>query len=270
MELRRWRPDLKGALNFRDLGGYAIADGRVVRWRVIFRSGALATLTEAGIAHLEAMGINTICDLRGQTERENDPHPVLSATRYCAWDYELEGLHNWHLLRPPVTAEKLRDVMIQFYRDMPWIYAPHIGGLFEHIAAGHLPLIVNCAAGKDRTGLAVALLLDTIGVPRKIVFEDYAISDQYTNFERDMVQPKLCQGRKDAAGFRELSELTVEQRRPLLRSDPSYIAAALEAIETRCGTVREYLETECRVREEMIEKIKINVLEEPAPSGDAG
>src|SRR5215207_1201965 len=61
--------NLAGASNFRDLGGYLTRDGRIVRWRQIFRSNHLGHLTDDDAAVLRSLGVKSAFDFRGTTER---------------------------------------------------------------------------------------------------------------------------------------------------------------------------------------------------------
>lgn len=78
-DLTRRAPRLPGARNFRDLGGYPTADGRYVRWGMIYRSGSLAALTAEGLEALRVLGIHGLCDLRTSHERQVDPYDWRSA-----------------------------------------------------------------------------------------------------------------------------------------------------------------------------------------------
>ena len=72
----RRRLELDGPVNFRDLGGYAIADGRHLRWGRVYRSDSLETLTPADIGRLDELGIRLVCDLRRDEERAAAPSRV--------------------------------------------------------------------------------------------------------------------------------------------------------------------------------------------------
>ncbi len=168
---------LEGGSNFRDLGGYAAADGRTVRRGAVYRSAHLGTLTNADRAALARLKVRTVVDLRGVNEAAETPHLVDGVG--C----RIVGAHI-----EPGVGEKIRGavadgsanphVMMGFltdhYRDYPRRCAPGFRTLFATLSDGsHRPLVFHCTAGKDRTGFASALLLTLLGVPWETVMDDY-------------------------------------------------------------------------------------------------
>ena len=231
---------LEGGRNFRDLGGYAAADGRSVRWGHVFRSGTLAHLTAADRASLGTLGLRTICDLRTTEERASEPTAwIPESLRVVAWDYTLdhgEVMGAFRLGTP--TPEGLRAAITTFYRSAPEDYAERFTQLFRLLLAGESPLAVHCTAGKDRTGVAAALILRALDVPEATVIEDYALSDQVVNYER--VFGGAAPQRGGSWAF--LSSLPRELRAPLFASEPAYIEAMLRAVDASYGSVDGYLE----------------------------
>src|SRR3546814_18219400 len=74
----------------------------------------------------------------------------------------------------PPTATQLREIMHVVYRELPFEQAPAYREMFSQLAAGELPMVINCTAGKDRPGVAAALVLTALDVPRDITIQDYA------------------------------------------------------------------------------------------------
>ncbi len=171
---------LEGGQNFRDLGGYRTADGRQVKWGLLYRSGAMNGLTERDFRQLEARGIRTVCDFRSTRERDSAPvrwpagaKPAVFADDY-SMDRDFAGL-----MRPNLTGPQATEAMTAAYAQMPLRFAGQYRRMFAEIVAGRVPLAFNCSAGKDRTGIAAALVLTTLGVPRATVVEDYLLSNRY-------------------------------------------------------------------------------------------
>jgi protein-tyrosine phosphatase len=166
--------DFEGCVNFRDLGGYRTADGRMVAWRRLFRADGLNKLTAADRAQLLDLGLATVIDLRTLDEAEQrgsfpvDEVPV----RYV-------GLPLTDVL--PAT-EDLPDWREAAYVATRYGAMVSEGGpvLTEAIAVlasgGSLPAVMHCSAGKDRTGVLSALVLAFLGVPDETIVEDYALS----------------------------------------------------------------------------------------------
>jgi protein-tyrosine phosphatase len=167
---------LDGALNFRDLGGYAAAGGMTARGKV-FRSDALSELTERDVAVLLDLGLNTVVDLRH--ERELVASPGVFAT-HASVRYH----HN-----PVVTVdatdlaphERLAALdFAEFNIAMARQSSSTFAFLFELLAhAEAYPLVFHCAGGRDRTGVAAALVLTAAGVSRDDILADYLLSNDY-------------------------------------------------------------------------------------------
>ena len=173
------RVPLRGARNFRDLGGYGARDGRSVRWRILFRSGSMAGLTSGDVDTLCTFGIRTIIDLRSTNERLREPTlcagafmPAMHARDYVFKSSDLGQA----LPTGQMEAEEARLAFERTYALLPFQFADQYRQMFAQLLADNAPLIVNCSGGKDRTGVASALLLTALGVPRETVIEDYLLS----------------------------------------------------------------------------------------------
>ncbi|HVU73127.1 MAG TPA: tyrosine-protein phosphatase [Mycobacteriales bacterium] len=174
---------LEGAANVRDVGGLPLRDGGVVRERVLIRSDNLQGLTPADIATLEDLGVREIVDLRHGKEVEKEgPGPLVAA-----------GLRHHHLSVVPevgentdMDAEKVLALRKERWEQGPVsVYQGYlqdgtdaIVGAVRVIATTEGAAIAHCAAGKDRTGTVVALILDAVGVERAAVVADYAASSE--------------------------------------------------------------------------------------------
>jgi protein-tyrosine phosphatase len=108
--------------------------------------------------------------------------------------------------------------------------------MFAELLAGHAPLAFNCTAGKDRTGLAAALLLTALGVPRATVIEDYLLTN------RTLDVGSLSQG--PASPANPLASMAPDAARMLGRADRSYIDAAFAVIDAHPGGAQGYLREE--------------------------
>jgi protein-tyrosine phosphatase len=166
--------EFEGCVNFRDLGGYGTADGRMVAWRRLFRADGLHKLTASDRAQLIELGLSTVIDLRTLDEAaQRGSFPVDDVpVRYV-------GLPLTDVL--PAT-EDLPDWGEAAYVATRYGAMVSEGGhvLTEAIdvlaSGGSLPAVMHCSAGKDRTGVLSALLLAFLGVPDETIIEDYALS----------------------------------------------------------------------------------------------
>jgi protein-tyrosine phosphatase len=225
---------LEGASNFRDLGGYAGAAGQRVKWGLIFRSGTLARLTPTDQANLTARGIRTVCDLRTTSERLSEPSAPLAA-RTLSWDYELDHgavIGAVSVLEP--RAEAVRAAVMEFYRTAPEDFGERFRELFRALCDSEVPLVIHCTAGKDRTGVATALVLGALGVSRSELVADYVWSERCIDYQRTLGGP-------GGGSWAFLNTLPPAVRTPLFASEPAYIEAMLDGLTERYGSLEQYL-----------------------------
>ncbi|HEX3948055.1 MAG TPA: tyrosine-protein phosphatase, partial [Acidimicrobiales bacterium] len=186
---------LEGAVNFRDLGGYEAADGRRVRWRTLFRADGLSRLTDPDRAAIRQLGVATVIDLRTTAEVEGGRFPVEEIP---------VGFHHLPLLDAmpdPERFEMAPGMLGVQYLEMAKDAAPQIAQALTIVAQRHAhPVIVHCAAGKDRTGVLVAVLLGLLGIPDQTIIDDYALSEQaMDNLRRKLVE-RYPEGREVIEG----------------------------------------------------------------------
>ncbi len=172
---QRWLP-MEGCANFRDLGGYPNSQGQTVRWRRLFRSDALQELTAADSRlAIEELNIGLVVDLRNTNEAERDgrgPLPGLGV-EYRHFPF-LEGRGI-----PPFTGG---DVVERLSSTYQWLL--HNSGLLvgEAVnaigAADGKGVVFHCSAGKDRTGMLAALILEVLGVDAETIGADYLLTNE--------------------------------------------------------------------------------------------
>jgi len=151
---------LAATRNTRDLGGLPTRDG-FVRTGLVYRSGALCFLTEADVATVQALKLSTVLELRVDSEIHKDGPDRLALTSSIP-----------HHLRLPMSSSRGRGA--EAYRVLLVENRQAIRGFFELLANRHsLPLLFHCSAGKDRTGVLTALLLESLGTPREVILDDY-------------------------------------------------------------------------------------------------
>lgn len=239
--------------NFRDLGGYRAADGRRVRRGMIFRSGTMADLTDSDAARLTGLGIVCICDLRTTSERAKHPTRWHDPARVevVARDYDHSAGSLGSLAMGDGAAVRAR--MISLYRTLHEEQREAHGALFARLLAGDVPLLFNCAAGKDRTGVAAALILTALGVPRETVVEDYALSDHFADPLFDL----LCRNPR----YGLTPETPREAWLPMTRALPEYIETTLDTLTEQYGGVEAYLDRELGLGPSARERLRDSLLE---------
>jgi len=226
---------LAGGVNFRDVGGYRTADGRAVRWGRVFRAGSLAGLTDGDVAWLGRLGLRLSCDLRSAEEviARPDRLPPGAVSRHTAVTAEVGRV------RRIVTLFRKRHRIQELLQDAYLIMLDQNGPLFAGIIRAaadpaNLPLVIHCTAGKDRTGLAVALLLLTLGVPEETVIADYTLSNHAYDLLAERMGPEMEPLYR--LGFDEA------QLRPFLLAEARTLTGALAHLRRRYGSVEGYLQ----------------------------
>jgi protein-tyrosine phosphatase len=249
---------LEGAPNFRDIGGYATADGRRVRWGEVYRSNELSKLTAADADKVAGLNLVSVFDLRTEEEREHAPSiwTHAPADMYTSPKTTLAPVMHT-ILADASTPEGARTAIIKFYAQMPDDYHEEYAALLHKIAAGKLPVLVHCTAGKDRTGVAIAVLLTTLGVPRQTVVDDYALTEKLMPPSVAAAPAAVAAGGPAAS---PLARLPLESREALWRSDPAYISAALDAIDREYGSMNLYVERELGMSKAQIRALRAKLL----------
>ncbi|MQA78114.1 MAG: protein-tyrosine-phosphatase [Streptosporangiales bacterium] len=213
------RLDWPACANARDLGDLPSGDGRRIRPGVLIRSDRLGQLTEAGLATARACGLSLVLDLRSEAECTNQPTPFAAEAFY----------RNLPVQDPAVryTGEgTLADLYLAMLDRRPEWFAAALAAIAD---APDGAVVVHCHAGKDRTGLVVALALTLAGVDRDVITEDYVYSDVGLR----EVNEAIYTGIADPAERQRL--------RHLWAARPETIAAALDHLDRRYGGAEGYL-----------------------------
>ncbi|HTO58526.1 MAG TPA: tyrosine-protein phosphatase [Pseudomonadales bacterium] len=228
--------DVPGAINLRDFGGYQTNDGRSVRSGLLYRSGMLAGLTDAGRAAVRALDVEVICDLRRDDERSAEPTPFPSHDPrqiQISIDPGSGIALREEMARTSVSLEDRIRYMVEINREL---VRDHVAeyrrmfDVFESVQDG--AFLIHCAAGKDRTGFGVAAILFALGVPRETIVEDYLLTNIAMDFE-GFILPRL----KDAYG-----EIDIEAAKALSGVRLDYIEAALGEVDATYGSFEAYLD----------------------------
>lgn len=226
---------ITGAYNVRDLGGYETKDHRHVKSGLLFRSGDLDKLTEEDIELLSAIPLKTIIDFREKDKLVSTP------------DKEIDSVTKSISL--PINAGEIIEAKIDFTREIPLImidaykaivrnYQDKFKIFFQILSEqANAPLLFHCSAGKDRTGIAAALILSALGVEKKTIMEDYMLTNECLKGKYDflmMIKPDL---------------------KPLFVVMPEYLDAAFRVIDEEYGGMHTYLTKHLGVNIEQIQEI---------------
>ncbi|MEJ7927539.1 tyrosine-protein phosphatase [Sphingobium sp. AN641] len=229
------RVPLERGFNLRDFGGYATADGRTVKRGMLYRSGTMALLSPADAAHLRSLGIRAICDFRRREERAAEPTEWHEdGVDYYCRDYdETSGVLAEMIRTDGASAADMRAVMVGLYRVIAADHAESYRAMFAQILDGRLPILINCAAGKDRTGVGAALILAVLGVPRETIVEDYLLTNVHADWDWRLAQDNSAIARAHRSRGAAIA--------PVLTADRAYIETLFETLDTAHGGMDGYI-----------------------------
>jgi protein-tyrosine phosphatase len=250
------RPFIEGAPNLRDLGGYEAANGRRVKWGLIFRSSNLGRLTDRGLGQIKRLGIKTACDFRTEAEALKLPNRFPDSL-----DVDYIRLPIQHSDYEPTTVfNRIRqgdydwiseDFMIQGYIESVERYPDVWARLFQLLSyPRRRPLLFHCTGGKDRTGTAAALILLALGVSTETAVADYGLSDGYNVDVRKTIYDHL----------RPLG-VDIAKVEPYFTAPESRIRVLLDYIDDHYDSALGYLVKRARVSEKTIARLQDDLLE---------
>ena len=230
--------------NFRDFGGYKTQNGTSLKKGLLYRSGDLSKATDADLERIASLGIKTVCDLRSEGERKQEPDRIPVTAPLTFFNIPMRPIVEYHgrslrrLFSLMFGSERRMDYeaeSYQAYREYATGYLPQLKTLFQRISnPENLPLLIHCSAGKDRTGVVASLIQLVLGVPLETAIDDYL----KTNGNLDAYT-------KDV--FNRLSKLGyfgVPWKKlygPLFAARVDFINAALEQVKEEFGAIDEWL-----------------------------
>jgi len=244
---------LDGCLNLRDLGGYRSVDTRQVRARCLFRSDELCALTTDDLNVIAQLGIRVVFDLRNDFERSRRPNRLPPGVEVL--ERTSPGTGRGRTLEEAIAAGDVPDrdeaYMTAMYMDMLIRLAPELRIIVERAAsAAERPLLFHCAAGKDRTGIAAALLLGLLRVPEQTILDDYELTTSYSAAHRLAALRPVLMGQN----------VPEERIRPLLEARRPVLASTLKHINEQFGGFEEYAAEVLGVDPTLPERIRKSLL----------
>lgn len=254
-----WRRlPLDGAYNFRDLGGYASADGRTVKWGVLYRSGALGDLSDEDVSYLARLDLARVVDFRSAAEREREPDRLPPGPKVVERPIRGEGLDprvlQDRVLSGDASGDELAELLVEGNRAFVTEFAPQYRAFLHALAEpGNLPTLFHCTAGKDRAGFAAALALMAVGVPRDAIMRDYLLTNRYSE---DHTRSTLRVIR-----FASLFRADPASIRPLFEARESYLQAAFDTIDAKYGGTEAYLRDGLGVDDALRARLEASLLD---------
>ena len=239
--MKQRKLDMHGTPNFRDFGGYVNSSGQEVKWGHLYRSGQLSSLSEQDVALVDSLELDLVFDFRRTEEQEQEPSrlPSEGAPRVLSMPI-IPGSNASFFEQNDTDKRAMFEFMVDINRDFAEAQTVTYSRMFQEILEVEgARLLVHCAAGKDRTGFAAAIILLALGVPRDVVMRDYMLTAEFfsPHLEMDRLRAKY-----------EM-DLEAEAILPMLEVHEDYLAAALASIDSRYASVEEYLAQELGVGE---------------------
>lgn len=224
---------LKGAINFRDLGGYATKDGRHVKWGKIYRSAEINNLTAGDLDSLKNRHIHYIMDFRGPAEFNTAPDKLPETAIRISLPAGSENVGDRSKMMQQMSAASTGDsIMLPFYNNIEPFgdrYRPVFQTLLKNNADSSV--LFHCTAGKDRTGIGAALVLYALGVEEEQIMQDFLASNYYR-------KPDMERMRKMLVDNYHLKEEVVND---VMSVKEKYLEATFGTIRAKYGSLDNYL-----------------------------
>jgi protein-tyrosine phosphatase len=222
---------LQGAANFRDLGGYKTKDGHHVKWGEVYRSADISKLTDSDLVILKQREITYDVDLRGHGEQTKAPDKMNPGTDYILLPAGSDNI-DWMKAISKMTAAQGDSLMTAYYSDTQYLtdrYKPFFNKLLG-LPEGQ-SLVFHCTAGKDRTGIAAALLLYALGVPYDTIAADYVATNYYRQDVNVVMEKQMV----------AYMHMDPEVAKDMMAAKKSYLDANFAAITKQYGSVDNFL-----------------------------
>jgi protein-tyrosine phosphatase len=252
-----------GPGNLRDLGGYRTADGRTVRWGVLYRSDHLGKLSARDLRLLRQLELVTLIDFRSSAEKTESPNRLprghaIRVVELPLFDDEASNAMGG-TLRARIARGDLADIdaaalLIEANKRLVTEFTPAYRQFIAEVLAAHgKPVLFHCTAGKDRTGFAAAIVLRLLGVPEEAIVADYMRSKAYSLAarRRDLLLLRLLKGRAITGMVRGL-----------LGVEAAYLQAAFDAIDRTYGSFEAYTRDGLGLDPAMLARLREVLLEQ--------
>lgn len=222
---------MAGAFNFRDLGGIRLADNRKVKWGKLFRADELTNLTAEDVEYLDSISISSVIDFRAENEIKRAPDKLPKGARFkyplaiTPGAMRTDGAQSRGMAS---FSNQMKQMNRLYVSDPACVRAYRI--MFTVIQNNlSAPLIFHCSAGKDRTGMATALILFALGATEETVLEDYMLSKKHIGDKYTAMVEKY------------------PRTAPIFTVKRTYLEAGIEQMKNDYGSIENFLIHELKV-----------------------
>ena len=239
---------LQGAINFRDIGGYKTKDGKEVKWGKIFRSAEINRLTTSDLEKLASLKIHYVLDFRGPAEVAAGADKIPNTSIRISLPAGSEEVGDKSKMFKSMSTATVGDsIMLPFYSNIdafPKRYKPMFEALLNN--SNDSALVYHCTAGKDRTGIATALILYALGVDEQTIKNDYLATNYYRQSDNVRMRKMLMDNY-------HLKEAVVDD---VLGVKEIYLIATFDAIQNKYGSVDKFLQSEMGLNKSNLKKLR--------------
>jgi protein-tyrosine phosphatase len=255
---------LRGVANFRDIGGYRADGGHKIKSGLIFRSGELSGLTPADRQTLAVLNIRYEFDLRTDAERSANPSnwgnkapQIISISVGMPRDGRTLNTTVRQLTEVKNAAEA-KARMQETTASLAIDGAADIGKVLSELSRSNGPALIHCTAGKDRTGVTVAVLMTLLGASREDVYHEYTRSNESIDAQLERQKAREQSG-KDVNG---LSGIDPAVLKTMMGTDSSYLEAMFQKINAKYGSFDAYTREGLGITSAQVAQLRKNFLEQ--------
>lgn len=234
--------NFKSVHNFRDFGDYRTTSGARVASGRLFRSAHLSSVSQEDMPYIEALNIGLVVDLRHRPERERQPNTLPAGSPPIVYEYpdapDMEKAvlapHEMFIQKNLTKPEDARNYMNKSYAARPKDkgFQAIFSDTLKFMAQQGHPLLIHCAAGKDRTGTLAAVILSALGVDEETIMEDFMLTMKAVDVDSFLEPAAAMMARKYDRDY------DAEALRPMFGVEPDYLRNALNTI----GDMEDYIE----------------------------
>lgn len=239
---------LKGTTNTRDIGGYESGDLSIVRGGQIIRSDKLSRLTARDFQKLEEIGLKTVIDLRTQKEHDESPTVWKGDNPPDFFHFPVgDSKNEWFTAQRKMmkknrfTGEQSLEHMVDGYRRFAEEEIASYQKVMDVVLdESNWPVLIHCNAGKDRSGVAVALILEAMGVDREAIMEEYLLTNKFSRIEEKAVF--LSKESKNSSRGNRFSKGTPPSAwLPIVGVNAKMLEAFYSSVDEKFGSMDAYL-----------------------------